>query len=283
LAAPKKCLVSRGNNEGASQMIENITLKYSDKFVSLLKLQDEIKSIHPLLNEHFPIVIVENKQLNIFEYEKGEYVLSCIEPDLMNMPTGIRAAFPLECLQNKAVVIVSGEVFDTLSEQVIVFHEFVHCYQFHTCELQLRKQIELAKRSVNTEDYSWELNYPFPYENKQYIELTRTLFDSLDKKDGKLIGLTRRKLKENLTAEQVEYMVWQEWKEGFARYIENRIKHHLAIDQNQGGRDEPYRRTTFYETGSQLIDYIVGASPSSLEKIEELYDALKDDRYFVGM
>ena len=78
-------------------------------------------------------------------------------------------------------------------------------------------------------------------------------------------------------------MVWQEWKEGFARYIENRIKHHLVIDQNHGGMDEPYRRTTFYETGSQLIDFIVGASPSSLEKIEELYYALKDDRYFVEL
>lgn len=263
-------------------MKENITLKYSDKFASLLKLQDEIKSIHPLLKEHFPIAIVENKKLHIFEYEKGEYFLSFIEPDTMNMPTGIRAAFPLECLQNKSVVIVSGEVFDTFSEQVIVFHEFVHCYQFHTCEIQLRKQIELAKRSVNTEDYSWELNYPFPYANKKFIELTRTLFDSLEKKDGNLIGLTRRKLKESLTTEQVEYMVWQEWKEGFARYIENRIKHHLGIDKNHGGRDEPYRRTTFYETGSQLIDFIVEASPSSLEKIEELYYALNNDQYFVG-
>ena len=82
--------------KGASQMIENnITLKYSDKFVSLLKLQDEIKSIHPLLNEHFPIAIVENKQLNIFEYEKGEYVLSCIEPDLMNMPAGDQGSIPI--------------------------------------------------------------------------------------------------------------------------------------------------------------------------------------------
>ena len=68
--------------------------------------------------------------------------------------------------------------------------------------------------------------------------------------------------------------------EGFARYIENRIKHLLVIGQNHGGMDEPYRRTTFYETGSQLIDFIVGASPSSLEKIDELYYALKDDRYF---
>ena len=95
-------------------MKENIALKYSDKFVSFLKLQDEIKSIHPLLNEHFPIVIVENKQLNIFEYERGEYLLSCIEPDLMNMPTGIRAAFPLESLQNKAVVAYRERFLTTL-------------------------------------------------------------------------------------------------------------------------------------------------------------------------
>lgn len=261
--------------------MKDIELKYSDKFKSLLKLQNEVKKIHPLLNEHFPIAIVEDKHLHIFEYIQASYKLSHIEHDTMNIPIGIRAAFPLECMQHKAVVVVTGEVFDTVSEQVIVFHEFVHCYQYHTCEMQLRNHIELAKRAVHS-GYSWELNYPFPYTNSQYIELTRTLFDSIEEEDGKQIGITRKKLKESLTAEQVEYMVWQEWKEGFARYIENRIKYQLGIKLNHGGKEEPYRRTTFYEMGSRLINLIVEASPSSLYRIEELYYALNSDQYFQG-
>lgn len=261
-------------------MEKDIALKYSNKFEALLKLQDKVKSIHPLLSEHFPIAIVEDKQLHIFEYKKGSYSLSHIEPDTMDIPVGIRAAFPLECMQNQAAVVVTGEVFNAVSEQVIIFHEFVHCYQYHTCEMQLREHIDLAKRSVNTSNYSWELDYPFPYSDYQYIEITRSLFESLDKKDDKLIGSTRRKLKECLTTEQVDYMVWQEWKEGFARYIENQVKSFLGINLNHGGRDEPYRRTTFYEMGSQFIKLIVQASPGSLYRIEELYYALKNDSFF---
>lgn len=259
-------------------MDTDLAMKYSDKFKALLKLQNGVKSIHPLLNEHFPIAIVEDKQLHIFEYKNAKYSLSHIVPDTMNLPVGVRAAFPLECMNNQVVVVVTGEVFDTVSEQIIIFHEFVHCYQYQTCEIQLREHIDLAKRSVNTND-SWELNYPFPYSDNQYIEITRSLFESLDKKDDRLIGWARRKLKECLTTEQVEYMVWQEWKEGFARYIENQIKCFLGISLNHGGRDKPYSRTTFYEMGSQLIELIVQASPDSLYKIEELYYALKDDLY----
>lgn len=54
----------------------DIGLKYSDKFKALLKLQNELKGIHPLLKNHFPIAIVENKKLHIFEYKNAEYDLS---------------------------------------------------------------------------------------------------------------------------------------------------------------------------------------------------------------
>ncbi len=260
-------------------MQKDIASKYSDKFKGLLKLQDEVKSIHPLLHEHYPIAIVEDKQLHIFDYSKGMYSLSHTEPDTMDLPGGIRAAFPLACMPNQVAVVVTGDVFDTISEQVIMFHEFVHCYQYHTCEIQLREQIDLAKRSANSANYSWELNYPFPYSDNQFSEITRSIFDGLDRKDHRLIGLLRRKLKDYLTMEQVEYMVWQEWKEGLARYIENQVKFSLGIPLNHGGREEPYRRTTFYEMGSQLINLIVESSPGSLNRIEELYYALKNDKY----
>lgn len=261
-------------------MIRDIESKYTEKFETLIRLQQKVKQIHPLLEEQFPIVVVENKQLNIFEYEKGRYYLSHVEPDTMNIPVGVRAAFPLECVRNQAVVVVTGEVFDTINEQIVIFHEFVHCYQYHTCEMQLRETFELAKRSVNTENYSWELDYVFPYSDNQYIENTRLLFESIDKRDNKLIDLNRRKLKECLSFEQVEYMVWQEWKEGFARYIENQIKVSLGLPANHGGRDDPYRRVTFYEMGSQLISLIVKNSPDSLYHIDELYYALKNDVFF---
>jgi hypothetical protein len=75
----------------------------------------------------------------------------------------VRAAFPLEFYDNKACVLVSGDIFDSVQEQVTIFHEFVHCYQFNTCEVELRSGLELARNSENSEDYYWELQYPFPY------------------------------------------------------------------------------------------------------------------------
>lgn len=257
--------------------MEVIQSKYAGKFAELLQLQQQIAGIHPMLEEHYPIVVVEEGRLHIFEYEEGSYRLSLAVPDPYHMPVGVRAAFPLEALQYRAAVFVSGEVFDRIEEQVIVFHEFVHCYQFHTCELQLRQQFELGR----TGPASWELDYPFPYESEAYIACTRELFEALDQRDGKRIGAVRQKLRASLTAEQIEYMVWQEWKEGLARYIENRIKKQLSIAPVLGGRVEPYRRTTFYETGALLIDYIVSVSPRAHAHIDELFDALRDDRYFV--
>ncbi|NMO98182.1 hypothetical protein [Paenibacillus lemnae] len=262
--------------------MKDIATKYYNGFESLLNLQNEVEEIHPLLTEHYPIAIVEDEHFYIYEYQEAGYRLTHIEPDTMNIPIGVRAAFPLECMQYQAVVVVTGEVFDTVKELIVVFHEFVHCYQYHTCEMDLRKQIELAKRSLNSESYSWELDYPFPYTNNQYIQLTKTLLESIEKKDLKQIGAARRKLKECLTSEQVEYMVWQEWKEGFARYIENRLNAQLGINQNHWGKEEPYGRPTFYEVGSRLIDLIVKASPSSLYRIDELYYALNSDQYFQG-
>lgn len=261
-------------------MNRNIELKYLECLHHLIELQDKVKWIHPLLQEHFPIVIVENSQLNIFEYDNGNYYLSLVVPDTMNLPLGIRVAFPLQYLQNKAAVVVTGEVFDTISDQVIIFHEFAHCYQYHTCEMKLRESIELAKRFDNTSNYSWELDYKFPYSDSQYIENTKLLFESLNKNDHKLIDIARRNLKKCLSSEQVEYMVWQEWKEGFARYIENQIKLFLGISTNHGGREEPFRRGTFYEMGSQLISLIVQNYPDSLYHIEELYYAIQNDLYF---
>lgn len=36
-------------------------------------------------------------------------------------------------------------------------------------------------------------------------------------------------MKDTLTTPDYEYMVWEEWKEGFARLIENRIRNNLEL------------------------------------------------------
>lgn len=52
-------------------------------------------------------------------------------------------------------------------------------------------------------------------------------------------------IKKELDLGAYEYMVWQEWKEGFARVIENRIRDRLGLPQNAGGSSSLLIRTVF--------------------------------------
>jgi hypothetical protein len=258
-----------------------ISQKYKYKFERLIELQERVKNVHPLMNKFYPIAIVEAGSINIFDYNTDckEYKLEHQERDSMNIPKGVRAAFPLEFYDNRSVVVVSEEIFDTIADQIMIFHECVHCYQFETCEIKLRAEIELAKNSVNTDDYFWELHYPFPYDDPNFVDYVGNLFKHLNKNEKDEICKLRKDLKIYLTKEQVEYMVWQEWKEGFARYIENIIKRELGIIENHFGINQPFTRSLFYETGARLSEFIVNRSIDSLQDIEQLYYIMNEDKW----
>lgn len=255
----------------------NIEDKYLSKFEELMKLQSQIEHIHPLLQHRYPVLIVEDNHLNIFDYDphKKGYRLQHVEPDTIHLPQGIRAAFPMQSYGGKAIVVVSGDVFDSTGEQVTIFHENVHCYQYETCELKLRENIALAQKAKKEGDYSWELNYPFPYEDSEFAEYVPRYFQAIQSNDEVELRRLRRSIKEHLTGEQVEYMVWQEWKEGYARYIENLIKKYLGIEEMHK-YSEPYNRTLFYETGSQLIQFLQ-RSGKDVEDIESLYYVMNEE------
>ncbi|MDF2651870.1 MAG: hypothetical protein K0Q73_7675 [Paenibacillus sp.] len=259
----------------------SISQKYKDQFKRLKDLQIRVNHVHPLLHNYYPIAIVEEGNINIFDYNKNnkQFVLKHVEKDYMNIPMGVRAAFPLECYENRSVVVVTGEVFESIANQIIVFHEYVHCYQFETCEMKLRSQIELAQRSVNTKDYFWELQYPFPYEDTEFVKYVNDLFKALVANDRKELCILRQEIKAYLTSEQVEYMVWQEWKEGFARYIENVIKREMGVKENHFGVNQPYSRPLLYETGSCMAGFLYRNKINDLQDIEELYFIMSEDKW----
>ena len=78
------------------------------------------------------------------------------------MPEGVRAAMPLDFWDNRIACVVTPEVFDQLKGYVTVFHEFVHCYQWETCEMRLKESLRVYQKSVEQKDFMWELQYPFP-------------------------------------------------------------------------------------------------------------------------
>ena len=64
-------------------------------------------------------------------------------------------------------------------------------------------------------------------------------------------------LKDVLNRKDFEYLIWQEWKEGYARYIENLIRDKIGLDKNSTRLSDRFNRTCFYEIGSRYISEII--------------------------
>jgi hypothetical protein len=242
----------------------------------VIEIQGEIKDIHPFLGVFHPVAVVEEDYLFIFDVDtpNKEYGFQRKEPVPFPMPKGIRASFPLSCYGGKPACIVSRDVFDSIEGIITIFHEFVHCGQYHTCELRLKETMEIARIAAANNDYSWELNHPFPYQDSVFVSNYASFLDALSRNDHEAIKEYRARLKHSLRRVDFEYLVWQEWKEGFARLIENRIRSRYGIPPNEYGKDQPYHRITFYYGGAKYIDYLARGEDELLDDVESLFQRL---------
>lgn len=249
---------------------------YSNQLQKIFAVQSKIADIHPLLERVFPIALVEDGQFLIFDAdpsgERFAFVKQVATP--MPIPQGVRAAFPLESYGNKVVCVVTGEVFDSLDGYVTIFHEFIHCQQFETCELELKQALGIARKAQAEGDQMWEINYPFPYDAAHFVELYTVFLGAVEEDQADEVLERRRQLKRGLDADDFEYMVWQEWKEGFARLVENHIRRRLGLEENHGGREEPFERVLFYEGGARFIEFLEAREPHLTMDIEKLFDRM---------
>ena len=252
---------------------KSVSVKYNEGLQKVFDIKEKIKDIHPFLSKIFPIAVTEDNRFFIFDVDSStpKYLFVKEAPTPMAIDKGIRAAFSLDCYENKMACVVSGEVFDDITGYSIIFHEFMHCQQFETCELKLKKNFELAQKSMAKQDYMWELMHPFPYADGKFIEVYSSFLQALAKNNTADILKCRTQLKQILSKDDFEYMVWQEWKEGFARFVENKIKQRLGLKLNHYGSEVPFERTSFYEGGSRYIAYLDGQEPKSAEDIEKLF------------
>lgn len=192
----------------------------------------------------------------------------------MPIPPGVRAAFNLECFDNRMACVVTGEVFDSLEGYATIFHEFIHCRQWESCEPQLKKKLRIAREASDRGDCMWELNYPFPYGDSEFVRLYRLFMKGLQLNDSETVRRCRRDLSELLSDGDHEYMVWQEWKEGFARFIENLVRQKLGLSVIPGRKDEQPDRRIFYEGGAAFIDFLVERKPFLAVEIDKLFDMI---------
>jgi hypothetical protein len=162
-------------------------------------------------------------------------------------------------------------VFDDLTGYVMIFHEFIHCAQADCCEQKLKSGLSVARQAQETGDHMWEVNYPFPYEDDDFSEIYAIFLEGAAEGDMDTVLRCRTFLKETLNTPDYEYMVWQEWKKGFARLIENRIRKKLELEENRGRIEPPYNRVTFYEGGAQYISLLFKDDKDLEKDIEALF------------
>lgn len=265
-------LVNSSISKNSIFIKDSVEIKYEASLQKIVKVHNEIKSFYKVLEHLQPIAIAENGNFYIFDAdENSNYKFEKNVPCTFTIPKRIRAAMPLEGYGLKSVCVVTGDAFDNPEDYIVIFHEFVHCVQFQTVESKLKENLEVYKEEMGKNNYMWEIAYNFPYEKEDFVKTYGDFLNALDKKDAEGIKTARGKLKVILSNKEYEYMTWQEWKEGYARFIENKLQKYFNYKINEYGKEGPYNRVTFYEGGAKYITYITENGFAPVNDLESLY------------
>lgn len=254
--------------------------KFLEIINELKDIQKELIFIHPLFENYYPIVVADQSLLHVFDYDAAsdEYSFVKTVPDDIGIPEQCLAAFPFVHYERKMCAVVTPEAFNQMEDRVFLYHEFVHCFVGNTCGNGLRDTLELARKAARENDIQWEIRYPFPYDNEAFVQHMQLILRALETGDQELARSERQELIKHLTDEQIDYWTWQEWNEGFARYLENKIRNFFQMPENRDGSSMPYDRITFYESGSLYIKMIIEQEPALHTDIEQLFYKMQADR-----
>jgi len=247
--------------------------EYLEPLKTLVPLRKQVSGLHPALENCYPIAIVVDEQFLIFDFDPScsSYHFRKHAPTPMPIPEGVRAAFQLEAYGGRIACVVTPDVFDSQAGYITLLHEFVHCYQYETCEQDLKMTLDIARQAQEKGDFMWEIQHPFPYTAQDFIQPYTQFLVGLEADDEGAVNHSRRDLRAYLGVHDYEYMVWQEWKEGFARWVENQIKQRLGLPENKGGLEKPYSRVLFYIGGESYIAYLAKADPGLTEDLPGLF------------
>lgn len=244
-----------------------------DRVNKLIPIHQQVAGFNPALSQLYPVVIVEGERMLIYDCldDRGRYQFIKRISAPMPIPKGLRAAFQLEELGGRIACVVTPDVFDTMEGYVTILHEFVHCYQYETCEQDLKIKLDVARQAQEVGDVMWEIEHPFPYQAEAFIRAYGGFLDAIAGAHHADILQARKALRSYLGLHDFEYMVWQEWKEGFARWVENCVQQKLDLEENRGGREPPFSRVTFYFGGATYIDFLQTREPHLVNDLGALF------------
>jgi hypothetical protein len=152
----------------------------------------------------------------------------------------------------------------------------VHCSQGNTVEYEIKATLKIAAEATERGNFMWELEHPFPYADPDFVRHYSAMNAAFLKGDAERALAERAELRTHLSAIDYEYMVWQEWKEGLARFLENRIQEKRGLPVNTFGDKPPYNRIAFYHGGASYIAHLVRENPALHKDPKALFDAMRE-------
>ncbi len=248
-------------------------MNYLQPLMDLQERQRGARGLHSLLAQPYPVAIVEAGQFQVFDAPSLDqpYRQVAQAPAPMPIPEGVRAAFPLDFYDHRPACVVTPDVFGEPAGFAVILHEFAHCYQWQTCEPALRAELGIAQAAQERGDFMWEINYPFPYADTNFGEVYRALLAALPDASGEEVAALRADLRAALTEDDFSYLAWQEWKEGFARRLENQIRAAWNLPLAGSDTRDTLDRTAFYAGGAATIEHLNRQTPGLDRDLVQLY------------
>jgi hypothetical protein len=255
-------------------MNDNVFIEGQIAFMDdILKMHEMVKNIHVSLKKLYPITVINNGCFFVFDIsetgDKYEFKLKSETP--MSISGDILASFSLDFYGMKPSAIISKNILENRNNYVFIFHEFVHCFQSENGEIEIRKKLSIEKQEMGKNNYSWEINFPFPFNNEYFVNKTIELSDFFENNDYENVLNYYNDMKIYLQETEFEYMVWQGWKEGFARYIENLVRKELGMSLNTNMLRPPFNRVHFYAIGDKYIEMLIKDDEELKNDIVRLY------------
>lgn len=240
-------------------------------------LQAAVRDLHPLFDRLYPIGVVDDDRLLVYDVDPGRRTYRLVRNSVIPGPisAGTRTTVPLSDYGNRPVCIVTRDVFDSVDDCIAVFHEFVHCAQWEAGESELATALTMAYKRVGQVSV-WAVRYPFGYDNDGLVYAYRRMFAALEAGDL-ATGLSwHADAASSLAPLDREFMIWHEWKEGSARWLENKVRRRLGVRRNERGRSGAFGPEAFHTGGAELIQLLVRNEPPLAHQLGELYQRIQD-------
>jgi hypothetical protein len=252
---------------------DDIEHNYQLMLDQVVDVQSQIQYFHPFLEKLYPIAIVADGHFYIFDIDSftNRYQFIKKAPLPNPLPENIAASFPLQAFDARPSCVLGEKILERVDFFVTTFHEFMHCAQMSAGEQDIKSGLGIYQKAMSVNDYMWEINHPFPYADSVFVSTYDTFLSALEQGNSELIQKCRARLAVYLSSIDYEYMCWQEWKEGFARKIENDIRQHFQLEINNTGCFAPFDRIVFYYGGEQFIRFLELKVPSINRSVKDLF------------